>query len=520
MIWENNSMNNGAELILVSNNVFSSLENEPFFGYVAIKDDKILKTGKGSVPEELISDNTKMINLKEKTLLPGFIDVHCFFTGYVIRFLGSDLSECANIELIRDKLEKYEKTLPQNYPIFGHGLKFNIDRITLDDWFVDHAVVLFHENMETCSMNTKAEKDFSFTPDRCYPEAYVKILPYVLGDEEFIKPEFIKYMKMMNSRGVTSIKEMGFDDYCGFTDILSQLEKDGQLTLRVNFMSQPVGEEINFEYGEKMRELYNSDKLCFSGYNQMTDGSVSEYNADLKKPYNGKDFCCNMVIDWDKLEKDTIEADKRGFRFSLHAQGDGAIAKTLDIYEKCQRDEKGKMINRHAITDLEFSDPSDLERMGRMGVIAEIYPQIQSIANRKDKFAMINEKIGEERGRYYWNRRKMADSDVTISCGTDLPLLIDDIPESVYHATGGLFPEGGEPFNRQNTLTISELLKAWTYGGAYNLGKESILGTLEDGKKADIAVIDGDIFNTPIEKVRDLKVCMTIFDGKIVYEGE
>lgn len=513
-------MNNGADLILVSDNIFSGLENEPFFGYVAIKGDRILKTGKRSIPADLISEQTKLINLKEKTVFPGFIDVHCFFTGYVIRFLGVDMSECADVEQVHAILEKHEKEISQNCPIFAHGLKMDIKRITLDDWFVDHAVVLFHEGLETCSMNTKAVRDFDFTPERCYPEAYVKILPYVLGDKEFIRPEFIKYMKMMNSRGITSIKEMGFDDYCGFTDTLSQLEKEDLLSLRVNFMSQPVAENINFEYGEKMRETYNSDKLCFSGYNQMTDGSVSEYNADLKKPYNGKEFCCNQDIDWNKLENDTIEADKRGFRFSLHAQGDGAIAKTLDIYEKCQRDESGRMVNRHAITDLEFSDPNDVERMGKMGIIAEIYPQIQSIANRNDKLAMINEKIGEERGRYYWNRRKMADSDVVISCGTDLPLLIDDIPQSVYHAVGAFFPEGGEPFNKQNTLTISELLKAWTYGGAYNLGKEKILGTLEEGKKADIAVIDGDIFNTPFEKIRDLKVCLTLCDGKIVYEGE
>ena len=158
--------------------------------------------------------------------------------------------------------------------------------------------------------------------------------------------------------------------------------------------------------------------------------------------------------------------------------------------------------------------------MGKMGVIAEIYPQIQSIANRKDKVAMINEKIGAERGRYYWNRRKMADSGVIISCGTDLPLLIDDIPQSIYHAVGALFPEGGEPFNEKNTLTISELLKAWTYGGAYDLGKEKILGTIEEGKKADLAVIDGDIFNTALEHIRELKVCLTICDGKIVYVGE
>ena len=114
----------------------------------------------------------------------------------------------------------------------------------------------------------------------------------------------------------------------------------------------------------------------------------------------------------------------------------------------------------------------------------------------------------------------MADSGVIISCGTDLPLLIDDIPESVYHAVGGYFSDGGEPFNKENMLKTEELLKAWTYGGAYNLGKEDSLGSLEVGKKADIAVLSGNIFETDIKDVRDLKVYMTIVDGKIVYKGE
>ena len=101
--------------------------------------------------------------------------------------------------------------------------------------------------------------------------------------------------------------------------------------------------------------------------------------------------------------------------FSLHAQGDAAIAKVLDIFETCRRDAQGRVINRHAITDLEFCDPQDLKRMDAMGVIAEIYPQIQSIADREGKLAMISEKIGMERDRYYWNRRKMADSGCTTS---------------------------------------------------------------------------------------------------------
>ena len=191
----------------------------------------------------------------------------------------------------------------------------------------------------------------------------------------------------------------------------------------------------------------------------------------------------------------------------------------LDIYETCRRDGNGRLVNRHAITDLEFSDPADLERMGCLGAVAEVYPQIQSIADRAGKLAMIEEKIGMDRGKYYWNRRKMADSGVTLSCGTDLPLLIDDIPQSVYHAVGGYFPEGGQPFNSQNMLTVAELLTAWTRGGAYDLLRENELGTLEPGKKADIAVLSGNIFATPMEQVRELKVDLTLVDGKIVHSA-
>lgn len=157
--------------------------------------------------------------------------------------------------------------------------------------------------------------------------------------------------------------------------------------------------------------------------------------------------------------------------------------------------------------------------MGELGIIAEIYPQIQSIAERSSKLAMIEEKIGKERGRYYWNRRKMADSKVILSCATDLPLLIDNIPESIYHACGGWFPEGGEAYNKENTLTVPELLKAWTKGGAYNLYCEDTLGTLEAGKKADIAVLNENIFETALEDIRHIQVCLTFVDGIPVYQA-
>lgn len=513
-------MDRYAEIILKSDCIFTAADQTPFSGYVALTDGRICAVGTGAPEQALIGPDTQVLELGDRTVTPGFIDTHCFFTGYSVGFLGTDLSGCESKEALLSAVKACGESVPVEKGILCHGWNPDVvpaDETALDAAFGSRPVVLFAQGCETCWMNQAARDRYQFTPETCYPEAYVRLMPEFLPDRSFILPEFKKYMHLMNSRGVTSVKEMGYDRFYGFTDILAELEKDQALTLRVNFMSQPVAENMDLAYGREMREKFRGEFVRFSGFNQMTDGSVSQYCAELKRPYNGTDTCCAQKIDWEKLGSDARAADAEGFRFSLHAQGDGAISKVLDIYETCRRDDQGRMVNRHAITDLEFSDPKDLERMGAMGVIAEIYPQIQSIADRAGKLAMIQEKIGMDRGRYYWNRRKMADSGVTISCATDLPLVIDNIPESVYHAVGGYFPEGGEPFNKENTLTVPELLTAWTKGGAYNLGCEDTLGTLEVGKKADIAVLSGNIFTTPVEDARSLKVDLTLVGGKVVY---
>ena len=131
---------------------------------------------------------------------------------------------------------------------------------------------------------------------------------------------------------------------------------------------------------------------------------------------------------------------------------------------------------------------------------------------------MIDRQLGGDRGKNYWNRRKMWDSGICVSCGTDLPLLIPDIPEAITCGCGGFFADG-ESYNEGNMLTVAEMLTAWTRNGQYNCYNEDRLGTLEAGKLADIAVLDRNVFAMPLKDVKQTKVCLTISDGRIVYEN-
>lgn len=512
------------DMILKSNNIFTGMSDKIIDGYVAISNNEIVAVEEGDGYKELLSNKTNFIDLGENVITPGFVDTHTFFTGYVIFNIGVDVSKAVSMDECIEILKKYESTLDENATIFGHGWNSEVFKSStavekLDKVFSNKRVIVFSANRDTCFMNTKAIETYKFTPDECYPEAYWRIMKEYLNDRSFIDKQFKAYMQMMNSKGVTSVKEMGFDDYYGFTNYLEEIERNKELSLRVSFMSQPVGQGINIPYGLKMRGKFSGDFVRFSGFNRMTDGTVASLKADLLKPYECLDNVnCIMDIDYNLIEKEVLLADEYNFRYSLHAQGDGAVHKVLNIYEKCKRDQEG-CINRHAITDMEFTHPEDLERMGKLGIIAEIYPQIMSLDMEADTKEMIEKNVGTERGKYFWNRRKILDSGVVVSCATDLPLMITDIPESIYHACGGYFADGGQPYNKQNTITISELLKAWTLGGQYNCGFEDKLGTLEAGKLADIAVLDRNIFETSMDEMKEAKVCLTIVNGTVVYNN-
>lgn len=513
-----------ADYIFTSDYLFTGLTDAPQKGYVATAGERIIKVGCGLDYRFLVGEKTKVLDCRDQLITPGFIDVHTFFTGYAIFHIGMDLAEINTVSECMESLQRYALDKKPGSTLFGHGwnpakLEAGPVEEKLNQVYPDRSVILFAADRGTCIMNSQARDTYGFSPEECYPEACHRIMREYLNDRSFIEPEFQDYMKLMNSRGVTCVKEMGFDDWYGFTDFLKEQEQSGNMTLRMFFMSQPVGRGADIPYGRKMAETFTGDMVRFSGYNRMTDGTVASGRGDLLNPYEGTGSCCGMAIDYPLIQRELQEADENGFRFSLHAQGDGAVHKVVEMYDRCRK-VNGRLVNRHAITDMEFSNPEDLEKMGKLGVTGEIYFQIMSLDPGDEVKASIEKTIGAERGTYYWNRRKMLDSGVVLSGATDLPLMITDIPEAIYHGCGGYFPEGGEPYNKDNTITIPEMLKAWTYGGAYNLGMEEKLGTLEEGKLADITVLDRNVFEIPMEQMRDVKTAMTMTNGRITYKKE
>lgn len=506
-----------ATYLLRSEAVFDSRGTEAFRGYVAVDGNKIVAVGEGD-GAEFVGPHTKVLELGKSLVAPGLVDAHCFFNGWLLQHAGADLSGATSAEEAFDLLRAH----PVSGMLIGHDLPeslVGIDEEKVDAAFGDVPAVLVGVGAEAMAMNTAAERRFGFTPAACWSEKAHLLLKALVCDDETSVPLYMDYLRMMNSFGVTSTKEIAYDG-CWLIDQARKLEEEGRLTLRVNVMSQPVGAPADVAQGIALRDrLANDPFLAFSGFNQMTDGSISQTEGEMKEPYLDADTRCALDIDWAHHESEVLRADEAGLRFSLHTQGDGAVAHALDIFEKCRRDDDGKVVLRHAMTDLECADPADYERMASLGIVAEVYPLIQSVADRAGKLAMIDEKIGRDRGSHYWNRRAMLDAGVTVACATDLPMTTDDLGVGVYSACGGLFPESDEPFNELNMISPAELLHAWTAGGSYDLEQLDRTGTLEAGKLADIAVFDTNVLEVSPEDARSCKCLLTMVDGSIVYDA-
>lgn len=513
-------MKDEAILVLRADNVFPADGTAPFRGFVAIQGSDIAAVGTDDAIQPWLDQAQRVIELGDKVITPGYCDVHTFFSGWVLRSLGIDFADVHTISEGIAALQDYAKTR-EGKPLFGHNLNPDFPKADVEELnqaFPHTPVVIFTFDRDTCWMNEAARQAYEFTPEECYAEKIVKMMAEYLKEPE-MEEKYIAYMQMLNERGVTSIKEMTFDTYYGFMDVMEKLEQEKKLTVRVDMMSQPVAEGINIPHGLAMRERFQSEFLHFSGYNRMTDRGIPSSLAELIEPYKSHPgVTCTVPVEWDLIEKETLEADRNGFRYSLHAQGDGAVRHCVELFDRCEKVD-GKLKNRHAITDLEYSNPEDLKKFGKIGGITEVYSQIQSLDNKQDVLDMIDHQLGMERSVNYWNRRIMWDSGITVSCGTDLPLLIPDIPEGIFCGCGGYFKDGLS-FNEGNMLKVEEMLTAWTNNGQINCGRDAYVGTLSAGKRADIAVLDQNVFTKPLKDMRDVKVCLTISDGRIVYEAE
>ena len=548
----------GADLVLLHGRIWTG---EPYAGpgekpaptryaeALAAANGRMLAIGDDTQVGTYIGAKTRVVDLHGRFAMPGFIDDHVHFVDGSFQLLEVNLKHTPSEGEFARLIGKKAKSLPAGRWILGgnwdeeawpdaklptHEL---IDAVT-----PDNPVYVSRYDGHAGLANSVALKLAGITRDTPDPVGGVIVRDPKTGEPTGIfkdaaqglvtraipnpsESEFEEAIKagLAEARrvGVTSVQEMALGGETpdgSFTSeirLLRRAETEGWLTCRF-YAITPIEQwqrlaEAGISHG------MGSDWLQLGAVKGFADGSLGSRTAWFDEPYtddpSNRGMPLPMMHPPAKMEAAVRGADAAGIQLAIHAIGDHAIAEMLDIYTRVGGANARE--RRFRIEHAQHMRPEDFKRFGQLGIVASMQPY-----HAIDDGRWAEKRIGHERARYSYAWKSMLDAGAPLAFGTDWPVAPLNPLLGVYAAVtratlDGKHPEGWFPEER---LTVDEALRAYTQGSAYAAFQERDKGTLADGKLADVIVLSDDPFKVAPEKIRDLKVVMTVAGGRVVYE--
>lgn len=257
----------------------------------------------------------------------------------------------------------------------------------------------------------------------------------------------------------------------------------------------------------------------------MVDGIIENQTASMLQPYcggcgaHGEDASDNYGLDYvdrELLTAAVTELDRLGFQVHMHAIGDRAIRNALDAVEAAQAT-NGRSDRRHHIAHLQVVQPDDLARFAKLGVVANCQTYWAQSEPQMDELTVPY--IGEERAALQYPFEGLRRSGARLAMGSDWPVTTPDPLDQLEVAVRRIDPEhrDNDPFLPSERLRLDDALAAFTSGSTF-LNHDADGGTLQVGKRADLAVLDQDVF-TLDGRLADASVAVTIASGAVVHRS-
>jgi predicted amidohydrolase YtcJ len=261
----------------------------------------------------------------------------------------------------------------------------------------------------------------------------------------------------------------------------------------------------------------------------MADGVCENFTAAMLDPYldahgHATDNRGIPFFDEDELREAAVALDAEGFQVHVHAIGDRAVRIALDAFQAA-RAANGPSDHRHHIAHIQVVHPDDVPRFGALRVTANAQPLWAAYEPQMAELTIPF--IGEERAAWQYPFRSLLRSGATMAFGSDWPVSspnpLWEIHTSVNRTAPPGYPYGGpaenEPFLPAERIDLPTAIAAVTIGSAYVNHAERRSGSIEVGKRADLVVLDRNLFAGPAGEIALARVEATIVGGKVVYDG-
>jgi predicted amidohydrolase YtcJ len=535
------SAGTNATAVITGGRVITMDPAMPVADAIAIRGDRIIAVGSVGDIENIAGPDTVRIDARGMTVTPGFIDAHSHpllanaATGVNVDY--------RRISEVKEALAAKAAETPPGHWVRGYmydDTKFEderpLDLRDIDDVVTGHPVMVEHRGGHTAVVNSKAFEVAGLTidsPDPANGKLYRENGEFTGKIAEFALdlfrnagewPEMNREMRREGARialhdmaaaGLTSTTDSlgGVDELIAYQDARAA----GELTLRISFM--PYGGTNysgNAAYkGMKaagIRSGFGDDMIRIGAVKYWSDGSASERTMSMSTPYAGRpDDYGILTMTQEEIDAAVDDAVAHGFRIGIHANGDVAIERVMNAYERVLRGHVGEN-PRHRIEHCSLINDDLIRRIAAAGVIpTPFYTYAHFHGNKWGEY-------GEQKMQDMFAHRSFLDAGIPVAPASDYtPGPFE--PMMAIQSMVTRKDVRGRVWGPDQRISVTEAMRICTVHGAYASLEENTKGSLTAGKLADITILERDPHDVDPDDIVNIGVVRTIMGGQTTHEA-
>ncbi len=544
-----------ADTVYTNGRIYTVNEAQPWVEAVAIKDGKFLVVGSNADVEAVTGEGTQVHDLEGRFVMPGILDLHAhpFITPWYGN-MNLPLQNPGDADAILQEVRAYAQANPDKEWVIGGQWLLGVfpddspSKDLLDEIVSNRPVALLDQTGHSMWINSKAmelagitaetetsqliviEKDFETgEPTGTIREQALQLVERVIPQasaEEYA--EAIEYVfDMFLSYGITA--QQPAEGHRASLEGLKLLESDDRLHQRV-FVSWDWKTTLNLAYTVEdiesqiqNRSIYASERIRPNYVKIFADGSPSSRTSALIESYAGDPHFygdANMTVE--EFADAFKMFDDWGVGIHVHAMGDGSIRRVVDALE-IMKEANGDSGVRHKVAHNTMTTPDDLARLAAMkDVNIDFSPPLWY--PHAGGIALFQPPLGKDRLAKIYPVKTAIDQDgLHVGQGSDW-LTANPTPDPFIAIEGFVTREN--PFDPEMTgmlgaseaITLEQAIEICTIEGAWVLGVENEIGSLEVGKYADMIVLDQNLFEIDADQIYGTNVLQSIVGGEVVYD--
>lgn len=540
-----------ADLVLIGGRIHTFDTARSRAEAVAVRDGRIVAVGSTADIQRLAGPDTRTVDLAGRLVLPGFHDAHVHPMSAGVELGQCNLNDLPSAAATLDAIRACMAGNGGRPWLVGGGWQLTTfpagqpRRQELDAITGATPAVFSSTDGHTVWVNSAAlkaagitratkdpdagriERDARGEPTGLLRESATELVSRVVPPttvEEF-QAGLVRALAQMHRFGIVSFEEASARE--PMVDAYRAVAREGKLTARahLSLYADPALDASQVDRFVATRRAVTEPGLTADAVKIFVDGVIEAATAYVIEPYlplkgeppvrprglpNFTDEALTALV---------TRLDREGFQTHMHAIGDAGIRQGLDAIAAAART-NGARDRRPNIAHIQLFHPDDIGRFTTLGVVANMQPLWASA----DEFItnLTEPRLGPERSKWMYPFRALQQAGARLAGGSDWSVSsvnpLDAIEVAVTRRNVGA-PDDAPPWLPEQRLDLETAIAAYTNGSAY-VTFEDDSGSLEVGKRADLVVLDRNVFDLPARQIHEARVLWTVVDGREVFRAD